>query len=63
MECVVLQQALTYLLVASGDLPFGLRSMGEPKVGADLGPHSILDSSASITASSFDLLRYITMDI
>ena len=63
MECVVLQQALTYLLVVSGDLPFGLRSMGEPKVGADLGPHSILDSGASITASSFDLLGYITMDI
>lgn len=63
MECVVLQQVLAYLLVASSDCPFGLRSMGEPKVGADLGPHSILDSSASITASCFNLLRYITMDI
>ena len=63
MECIVLQQALTYLLVASGDLPFGLCSMGEPKVGADLGPHSILDSGASITASSFNLFEYISMEV
>ena len=63
MECIVLQQVLAYLLVVSSDCPFGLRSMGEPKVGADLGPHSILDSGASITASCFNLLGYITMDI
>jgi hypothetical protein len=63
MECVVLQQALAYLLVASSDRPFGLRCMGELKVGADLGTHSILDSGASITASCFNLLGYITMGI
>ena len=61
MECVVLQQVLAYLLVASGNLPFGLRSMGESKVRANLGPHSILDSGTSITASCFNLLGYITM--
>ena len=63
MECIVLQQVLAYLLVASSDCPFGLRSMGELKVGADLETHSILDSGASITASGFNLLGYITMDI
>jgi hypothetical protein len=63
MECIVLQQVLAYLLVGSSDCPFGLHSMGEPKVRADLGPHSILDSGTSITASCFNLLGYITMDI
>jgi hypothetical protein len=63
MECVVLQQVLAYLLVASSNLPFGLRSVGEPKVRADLGPHSILDSGASITASSFNLFEYISMEV
>jgi hypothetical protein len=63
MECIVLQQVLTYLLVVSGNLPSGLRSVGEPKVRADLGPHSILDSGASITASSFNLFEYISMEV
>src|SRR5882762_1364006 len=63
MECVVLQQVLTYPLVASSNLPFGLRSVGEPKVRADLGLHSIFDSGASITASSFNLFEYISMEV
>ena len=63
MECIVLQQVLAYLLVVSSNLPFGLRSVGESKVRADLGPHSILDSGTSITASSFYLFEYISMEV
>ena len=63
MECIVLQQVLTYLLVVSGDLPFSLCGVGEPKVRADLGLHSILDGSASITALSFNLFEYISMEV
>lgn len=63
MKTVVLQQLLACLLVLSSNLALSLRSMGEPKVGADLGPHRILNSGTSITASCFNLLRYINIDI
>ena len=37
MEHIVLQQVLAYLLVVSSNFPFGLCSVVEPKVGANLG--------------------------